>query len=122
MSRKVDEWVGKTDDTPPPPRVKLRIVERQKGCCEFCGRAFNEKCRPEFDHRPALINGGENRETRIFAVCHECHSERTKQDVAEKSYVAGIKKDKLKLTNKKPWPKRRDPWGREYRAKQERQA
>ena len=26
MPRKVNEWIGKTDDTMPPPSVRLRIL------------------------------------------------------------------------------------------------
>lgn len=29
MARAVDEWIGKTDDTRPPPRVLARIFERE---------------------------------------------------------------------------------------------
>ena len=38
MPRSVDEWVGKTDDTPVPGRVKVRVFQRCKGCCHRCGR------------------------------------------------------------------------------------
>ena len=35
MIRTTPEWIGKTDDTPVPPHVRLRIFERFGGiCCE----------------------------------------------------------------------------------------
>ena len=33
MTRSLPIWTGKTDDTPPPPRVKARIILRQGGIC-----------------------------------------------------------------------------------------
>lgn len=83
--RSVEEWVGKTPETPIPPRVQLRIMDRQNCRCNGCGRELGLKLKAQFDHRPALINGGEHRESKIVAVCAECHSERTADDVAEKS-------------------------------------
>ena len=95
MARENKEWFGARPGTQPPPRVKLRIVERAGFKCHDCFRCFNEKLKPEFDHRPALILGGENRESQIFAVCPECHSQKTKRDVAAKSLTAKKRKDLL---------------------------
>jgi hypothetical protein len=96
MARDCPEWHGKTDSAAIPPRVKLRIVERGGGCCTGpCHRTFDVKLKPQFDHRPALINGGEHRESMIFAVCPECHSTRTRLDIAAKALTARIKKDRI---------------------------
>ena len=41
MPRSVPEWVGRTDDTPVPPRVRLRVLERFGRRCDpthGCGR------------------------------------------------------------------------------------
>ncbi len=35
MPRKVKEWIGKTDDTMPPPSVRLRIFEKHGGRCRL---------------------------------------------------------------------------------------
>lgn len=118
-ARKTEEWIGKTPDTPLPLRVKLRILARQDSrCVGECGRRkFDLKLKPAFDHRPALINGGQNRESMIHALCKECHAPRTKADVAEKSYVAevkakhlGLKKPKRPMSGSKasPWKKLMD--------------
>lgn len=104
MSRTVSEWKGRTDDTPIPPRVKLRILARQGDRCRDCGQKFGGKLRPEFDHRPAMINGGENRESKIDAVCAPCHAICTKADVAEKSAVAKTRKSHLSIKARKGRP------------------
>jgi hypothetical protein len=97
MARAVAEWIGATPDTAIPDRVKLRILARQDDRCEGCTRKFDGKLKPVFDHRPALINGGQNRESMIEAVCTTCHAPRTRADVAEKSKVAAIqRKHKLR--------------------------
>lgn len=85
--RTVPEWVGRTPDTPPPPRVKLRIFTRYEGRCAKCGLRVGEgqRLRPEFDHITALINGGENVESNYQLLCHLDHKAKTAADVAEKS-------------------------------------
>jgi 5-methylcytosine-specific restriction protein A len=116
-AREVSEWIGRTPDTPVPPRVKDRILKRQEDKCQYCGRPFSARLKPIFDHRPALINGGENRESKTFAGCEFCHTPLTEADVAEKSKVADVRKKNLGLIEKRPWPKRDDAWGTLYRAK-----
>ena len=77
MSRAVEEWIGKTDNSAIPPRVKDRILKAQDGCCKGCGREFTAITRPAFDHIRALINGGENREGNLQALCDLCHQPKT---------------------------------------------
>ncbi len=83
--RTVAEWIGATPDTSIPDRVKDRILQRQDDRCVDCKRPFGYKLKAEFDHDPALINGGENRESKIFARCEPCHDLKFPADVAEKS-------------------------------------
>ena len=97
--RSVPEWIGKDDNTPPPPRVKVRIFDGQGKACACCGRSIVGRLRPQFDHKTALINGGENRETNLQCLCHECHGAKTKQDVAIKSRVY---RSKVKRVARKP--------------------
>lgn len=87
MTRSVPEWIGKTDNTPIPPRVKLRVFEAYHGNCTKCLAKIVGKLTPQYDHAVALINGGENRESNIQLICSECHKLKTKKDVAEKSQV-----------------------------------
>ncbi len=103
MARLVPEWTGATDDTPPPPRVKARIVERQGGVCSGpgCERTFGPALRPEFDHIVPLVLGGANRESNLQALCEFCHAAKTNVDVAIKSKVARVKKKHLGLETKR---------------------
>ena len=45
----------------------------------------------EVDHIVAIINGGENRETNLQALCSSCHAAKTAGDVAEKASVSRVK-------------------------------
>lgn len=87
--RTVSEWIGKNDDTRPPPRVELRLFEKADGRCQQCTRKLFHRSEWQLDHITALINGGKNTETNLQVLCvGACHPAKTKQDVAEKSKVA----------------------------------
>ena len=103
MTRPVPEWIGKTDTTQPPPRVKARIVLAQDGLCACgCGVKLGAAGEVvEFDHEIALVNGGENRETNLRALRRPCHGEKTKTDVAEKAKVARVLAKHLGIAPKK---------------------
>jgi 5-methylcytosine-specific restriction endonuclease McrA len=89
MSRTVDEWIGKTDDTTAPLRVKARIVARQNGICACgCGTKLGIGERIEFDHTTPLILGGANSESNLRALRAMCHKVKTAVDVAQKSIEA----------------------------------
>jgi 5-methylcytosine-specific restriction endonuclease McrA len=84
--RSVPEWIGKTDDTPPPPRVMLRVFLRGNGRCAICTRKIASGDRWVCDHTKALINGGKNREGNLQPICDWCDRKvKTPADVAEKS-------------------------------------
>ena len=85
MPREIPEWRGKTDDTSPPPRVKARILRRQDHKCALSNAPIPPGIAPQFDHKIALINGGENRESNLQAVLAGPHRAKTKADVAEKA-------------------------------------
>lgn len=88
MSRATPEWIGRNDSEPFPSRVRLRIFERDKGCCQCgCGRAIRAGEKWETDHRIALINGGNNQESNGCTLLTEHHRTKTAHDVAEKSMV-----------------------------------
>lgn len=86
--RDVSEWIGADDNTPIPPRVKVRLFQKFGGFCQICTLSIRGKLLAEYDHAVALINGGANRENNIQLVCSECHKGKTRQDVAEKSRMA----------------------------------
>lgn len=114
MPREVPEWVGKTDDTPIPPRVKDRILARQGDNCSICGEPFGPKRRPEFDHIVALIAGGGNRESNIQALGPCCHRPKSARDMKLKAKIASVRAKHLGI---EPKPRRRLPGGRDDRWK-----
>lgn len=101
MARTTQEWIGKTDDSPIPPRVRLRIWFKFGGVCQGrCCRKLDAGDKWHADHKVALINGGENRESNLQLLCDWCHGKKTKRDVAEKSVTA--RKQKSNLGIRKP--------------------
>ena len=109
MSRTVPEWIGKSDDTPFPPRVRLRIFERDGGRCQCgCNRIIRAGEKWQTDHTVAIVNGGENRESNGRTILTEHHHGKTAEDVAEKSKTykvrsrhLGIKKRKRTIPGRK---------------------
>lgn len=97
MTRSVVEWIGKTDDAPIPPRVKLRVFERYKGRCHISGRLIRAGEAWDADHIIALCNGGEHRESNLAPALADKHREKTKADVAEKADTYRIRAKHLGL-------------------------
>ncbi len=46
MTRTTDEWIGKTDDTKAPPRVRRRIFDAHKGICFLTKREIDTELAP----------------------------------------------------------------------------
>ena len=104
MSRSVAEWVGKTDDTAAPPRVRLRVFEACKGRCGICDRVIRAGEAWTLEHVIALCNGGENREANLDITCCNCVKGKNATDAAEKSKVADTRKKHI-------LPKPLSKWG-----------
>jgi len=100
VTRAVDEWVATDDNQAIPARVKVRVFDRSGGVCAICTCTIVGKLRPAYDHKIALINGGQNRESNLQLLCVPCHATKTKADVAEKSRV--YRKRSAHLGIKKP--------------------
>lgn len=100
MARSVDEWVGKTDDTAIPPRVKLRVFEAYKGRCGISGRKITPADKWDCDHIIALVNGGKNRESNLQPAIKAEHKKKTAQDVAQKAKTERIRKKHLGIETK----------------------
>lgn len=105
MSRTVKEWIGKTDDTAVPPHVRLRVLLRFDRRCQECTNDIGKKpwiC----DHRVALINGGENRESNLGPIHETCDKTKTAADVALKStvYHKAAKDAGISLRKGRPMP------------------
>jgi 5-methylcytosine-specific restriction protein A len=85
VTRAVPEWIGKTDDTPAPPRVRLRVWDRCEGKCHRCARKIPTGDAWILEHLIALINGGENRERNLCLTCSWCKPIKDAEDVAVKA-------------------------------------
>lgn len=99
MSRSVPIWVGATDDAKVPPRVRLRIFEREGGRCWISGRKIMAGDQWDLDHKVALINGGRHAEDNLFPALRDKHREKTAEDVAEKSRI-----NRIRLKHIGQWP------------------
>lgn len=99
--RSVPEWIGKTPDTKIPDRVRLRVAEGDRWCCQCgCGREILPWEAWQTDHTIALVNGGENRESNLRTMLTEHHRSKTAQDVSEKSRTYRVKKRHRGLRSK----------------------
>lgn len=90
--RSVDEWIGITDDTKVPPRVRLRIFERAGGVCHLSGRKIQPGEKWELEHIKALCNGGEHRESNLAPALVEPHKVKTRADRKAKAKSDRIRK------------------------------
>jgi 5-methylcytosine-specific restriction enzyme A len=109
MSRTPPEWIGKNDDDPVPPRVRLRVFDRFGGICCECQIKIVAR-RWICDHRQALINGGQNRESNLGPIHEACDKKKTPKDVAEKKINARVRSKHLGIKQRKgrPMPGSRD--------------
>lgn len=101
MTRSVEEWIGKTPDTPIPPRVRLRVFEKHNGICYLSGRKILAGDLWDIEHIVALVNGGENRESNLAPALRDKHKEKTSIDVKEKSKVRSKRMKHLGIRRKK---------------------
>lgn len=100
MARSVPEWIGKTDDTAAPPRVRARVFERCNGRCHRCGRKINSGEKWTLEHLIALINGGKNAESNLSVTCDWCLPVKNAEDVRIKSKNARVRQAHLGIRRK----------------------
>lgn len=89
--RAVPEWIGATDDTPVPPRVRLRVFDRYGGKCYLSGHKIRPGDAWEIEHVIAIATGGENRESNLAPALKDKHREKTDDDMAIKSKIARLR-------------------------------
>lgn len=104
MTRSVKEWIGKTDDTPVPPRVRDRVFQAKGGKCHKCGRPINPHKPWTCEHVIAIINGGANREKNLDCTCEFCLPEKNAADVAEKSKTYAMRSKHLGIKPRQSRP------------------
>lgn len=101
MPRTVQEWIGKTPDSKPPPRVRQRILRAANYVCHLTGRTIVGGDAWEADHVIAIVNGGANRESNMRPALKHAHKLKTARDVAEKANVDAIGKRHFGITQPK---------------------
>ena len=100
MTRAPPDWIGRTDDTAIPDRVKDRVFRKFNGTCPKCTRELKPGAW-ECDHVIPLILGGKHAESNLQPLCTSpCHSSKTALDVKLKAKVARVRK--IHLGIKKP--------------------
>ena len=115
--RSVEEWIGATPDAKIPPRVKLRVFEAHDGRCWLTGRKIMPGDLWDMDHKIALCNGGEHRESNLAPALREEHRKKTAEDVKMRAKADRVRKRHLGIHQPKrimpgskasPWKKRLD--------------
>jgi len=99
--RKVPEWIGKTPDSKVPPRVRLRVFEAHSGICALSGRKITAGDKWDLDHKQALANGGEHRESNLQPAIREEHRKKTAEDVRMKAKDRRIRSKHLGIHKSK---------------------
>lgn len=99
--RSVDEWIGKTDDAMPPPRVKDRIRARQGNLCALTGIELRPGVKVEYDHIVPLWLGGANSESNLQAVVSEAHKRKTAAEAKVRAKCNRTRKAHLGIKSKK---------------------
>lgn len=81
-ARAVPEWIGKRPESMPGQIVLLRLYAKQNGLCACgCGRVMNfERDVIDCDHKVALIDDGENRESNLQLMLQEHHRGKTRDE------------------------------------------
>lgn len=104
--RTVDEWIGKTDDAMPPPRVKDRIRARQGNLCALTGIELRPGVKVEYDHIVPLWLGGANSESNLQAVSSDAHKRKTAAEAKVRAKCNRTRKAHLGIKSKK-----KSSWG-----------
>jgi len=97
--RSTEEWIGKTDDTAIPPRVRLRVFEKYGGICQLSNRKILAGDQWDLDHIKALWRGGEHRESNLHPVLRESHREKSSEEQSIQAKCDRIRKKHLGI-----WP------------------
>lgn len=106
--RSVKEWIGKTDDTPVPPRVRARVFIKHDGVCHISGREIRPGEKWDLDHIVALANGGEHRESNLAPALVVPHRQKTAEDRRIKAKNDRTRKRHLGIRSKSKFATSKD--------------
>lgn len=103
MPRSVKEWIGKTDDSKAPPKVRQRIYDKSQGICHICQLEIKPTETWHLDHVLALIEGGENRERNLAPAHSHCNLKKGQEETKRKAKVNRTRRKHIGI--KKTGPK-----------------
>lgn len=89
--RATEEWIADNDDQAIPVRVKRRVLDSQRPepnalpICPDCTLPIREGEGADFDHKKALADGGEHRESNLRAIHRRCHVPKTAREATERA-------------------------------------
>lgn len=101
IGRSVEEWIGKSPDSKPPPSVALRVFDRWDGRCHITGRVIKPGDKWEIEHIKSLRNGGQNRESNLAPALVAPHKEKTAEERDMGAKADRIRKKHLGLHKSK---------------------
>ena len=107
MPRTVREWIGKTDDTPVPPRVRDRNFLDHDKVCHICKCPIRVGDRWDTDHVVRVKDGGPNRESNLAPAHSHCHSNKTADENRQQAIEDRKRKKHIGIATK---PKRKIPY------------
>lgn len=102
--RSVREWVGRTDDSMPPPTVRLRIFRAHDGRCHLSGKKIMPGDKWHLDHIKELWEGGENRESNMAPALEDPHRDKSAAALSRKAKADAVAKKHLGIAPKKGRP------------------
>jgi 5-methylcytosine-specific restriction protein A len=101
--RAIEEWIGKTPDSKPPPHVVDRIFLRAMGKCHITGRKIRAGEAWEVEHVIALRDEGENRESNMAPALTGAHRQKTAEENSERADVSRKRRNHTGIKTRSPW-------------------
>jgi hypothetical protein len=102
--RSLPEWRGKTDDSPIPAAVRLRVFNRYDGICYLSGRKIRPGDQWDIEHVQALSLGGGHREKNLAPALVVPHKAKTRKDRALKANDDRVRKKHFGIRRRQSRP------------------
>ena len=108
MPRTVPEWIGRNDDSMPPPNVRLRIFKAYGGICCIAKRKIQAGEPWDLHHVIPLWKGGENRESNLAPALRDKHRKVSAEESAGRAEERRKQKAHHGIKSKSRFPNSRD--------------